>query len=538
MINESNEILEQLFKCKIDSNIYSITLQLISKQINILITVVSELSKDYQEYTNNYTLSHFQEINNYFKIFNSIKDIYKDLIKHIQRKNFIIIKNEEGILSFVIKIKINDKSKKIKLSLTQRNTKNINIKDYNRYLNSELKTLRNRLVTLEESQGLQSYRHNNYGLNGNIYRNNILHHSMENMISKMNQLENEYNDKTQKIKLLEQKLNDYQNNPNKHKKYLYNKNPIYEQFINKKKASIPNGINNNSNKYNNSINLARSFYSKPNNYSVYSDNFAITNKNRRNNFKNNIRIYNSVEKARKNNKIKLYDDKNHNNNHHKLRQNQSFDRNMASIKYVEYNNIHIVKRENILNLNSRIIFTNKEVQLLIKRISQGEARNKVKLKLIYRASKDGDCEEILKYKCENVFKKLTLFYSVEGSRFGVYTEHYIEKHFSNRYKICEVPGSSFIISLNNLVYYNVMAKKCSLYEKNSNNLCFGFCSRTNNNQTNWLIYTSRNNFLGKKYLFGNKNDVYLNMDYKKIVGNIPYYHIKDVEIFEVIMNKM
>ena len=83
-----------------------------------------------------------------------------------------------------------------------------------------------------------------------------------------------------------------------------------------------------------------------------------------------------------------------------------------------------------------------------------------------------------------------------------------------------------------------MAKKCSLYEKNSNNLCFGFCSRTNNNQTNWLIYTSRNNFLGKKYLFGNKNDVYLNLDFKKIVGNIPYYHIKDVEIFEVTMNKM
>ena len=69
-------------------------------------------------------------------------------------------------------------------------------------------------------------------------------------------------------------------------------------------------------------------------------------------------------------------------------------------------------------------------------------------------------------------------------------------------------------------------------------LCFGFCSQINNNKTNYLIYTSRNNFLGKTYLFGNKNDVYLNLDYKKIVGNNPAYQIKDVEIFEVIVNNI
>lgn len=209
--------------------------------------------------------------------------------------------------------------------------------------------------------------------------------------------------------------------------------------------------------------------------------------------------------------------------------------NMSSIKYGQYNNnIPIVKREKILNLNSRIIFTNKEVNLLIKRLCKDRDIKKVKIKLLYRASKDGDCEEILKNKCNDKLKRLTFFYTIEGARFGVYTEKFIRRSLKCGYHINEMPGTSFIISLNNLVYYNVMAKKVSLYEKNDNDLCFGFCSKINNNKTNWLIYTSRNNFIGKQFLFGNRNDVYLNLDYRKIIGDDPSYRIKDVEIFEVI----
>ena len=83
-----------------------------------------------------------------------------------------------------------------------------------------------------------------------------------------------------------------------------------------------------------------------------------------------------------------------------------------------------------------------------------------------------------------------------------------------------------------------MAKKTSLNHKIDNMLCFGFCSRINNNETNFLIYTSRNNFLGRRYLFGDKNDVYLNLNYKKIVGNDRSYKIKDVEIFEVVVESL
>jgi hypothetical protein len=213
--------------------------------------------------------------------------------------------------------------------------------------------------------------------------------------------------------------------------------------------------------------------------------------------------------------------------------------NSSSIKMGEYyNNIPIVRRENILNLNSRIIFTNKEVGLLTKRISLGNKNKKVSLHLLYSASIDGDTEPILKLNTHNKLKTLTLFYTHEGARFGVYTEKEGIKTILQGYELYEVPGTSFIISLNNLIYYNVKAKQTSLYDKSDNMLCFGFCSRINNNETNWLIYTSRNYFIGKKYLFGDKNDVYLNLDYKKIVGNNPSYHIKDVEIFDVVVETL
>ena len=251
-----------------------------------------------------------------------------------------------------------------------------------------------------------------------------------------------------------------------------------------------------------------------------------------------INSFNFTTKPKRNNSSTKQESKEKSKNQNEQIYNRR-KQNSSSVKmghYYDY--IPIVRRENILNLNSRIIFTNKEVQLLTKRISLGNKNKKVSLNLLYRASIDGDTEPILKLNTHNKLKTLTLFYTYEGARFGVYTEKEGVKSIFQGYELYEVPGTSFIISLNNLIYYNVKPKETSLYDKSDNILCFGFCSRINNNETNWLIYTSRNYFIGKKYLFGDKNDVYLNLDYKKIVGNNPSYHIKDVEIFDVMVETL
>ena len=522
MINEENE----KFKYKIDSKYFLIKIYIAKDIINIIVTVTSENNLYDTEYINNYTLSHLQEINNYFKIFNNIKDIYYDLLRIIKRKDFTSIENEDETLSFILKIKINNNIRNIKLTLTQ-NKKYDKNKDNKINENNmqdiyyELNVLNNRLNSLEESKHLLT-NSNKYNIKQSISYPNERYNQMEEMMSKMHKLENEVNNKTIKINMLQEKLDLIRKK---------NNNNIYSKYINKSK--ILNNIDNNIND-NNNINYNNGIY----NYSVYSDNFKI-NKNRKNNLKS-IRPYNSMDKNRHIENINIFrNNNNHNNYKYRLSSDLKYNNkkklNMSYIKYDEYNNnIPIVKRENILNLNSRIFFTNKEVQLLIKKMTKDNNIKNVSLKLLYRASKDGDCEEILKTKCNNQLNKLTLFYTMEGARFGVYTEKNIKKSFSKGYVLYEIPGTSFIISLNNLIYYNVMAKKTSLYKESDNNLCFGWCSKINNNKTNWLIYTSRNNFLGKKFLFGNKNDVYLNLDYKKIVGDNPSYTIKDIEIFAVI----
>ena len=156
MINTSDGY-EQVFTCKIFSSLYYIKLNIANKLINIIV-VKSKKGKSDTEFINYYTLSHLQEINSYFKIYNSIKDIYKDLLKMIKNKNFSIVENEDKTLSLIMNVQINDKMKEIVLTLVKnKNIFNLNEKrDYNTIeaLNTELNVMKNRLNELEIKQTL------------------------------------------------------------------------------------------------------------------------------------------------------------------------------------------------------------------------------------------------------------------------------------------------------------------------------------------------------------------------------------------------
>ena len=536
---------EQVFKCKIGYYFYFIKLLLTQSLINIEITSNSAINNQDTKYINNYRLSHFHEINPYFKLFHSIKDVYKNILTLLKKKKFFIIQNADNTLSFILKIKIHDKNRKVKLSLIKYQNKSIfgpqkatneNIANFN----NELINLKNKINALEQQQYLLSYPNNYIPTNqfSNISNNEC--NQLETIISKMNQLENENNAKNKKIKMLEKELIKYEEN----KGFIYNEEEENEE--------IEDDINENNDE-NFKINLSKN--------SSNINNDGIINRN--DNFQklysiNTDFVYNRKKKGKsmdkdyyprdnsinaKFNKVKTRYERNDkinnemnpnlsmdqvNNNYTKV---QTFLPNSKAYKYL--NSIPEIKKEKIPNLNSRIIFTNKELKLILQRISEGDKEMKVELNLLYRASSDGDFEEALKSKVEGKLKTLTLFHTKEGARFGFYIEKRIKTTIKSGSKILEVPGTSFIVGLNNLIYYNVFMKKNSLYYKNDNLLCFGLCSSVNNNKTKWLVHTKRNNFIGKKYLFGDKNDVYLNLDTTKIIGNNLSYHIKDVEVFEV-----
>ena len=538
---------EQVFRCKIGYYFYFIKLLLTQRLINIEITSNSAINNQNTKYINNYRLSHFQEINPYFKLFQSIKDVYKNIITLLKKKKFFIIQNEDNTLSFILKIKIHDKNSKIKLSLIKSQNKGIlklpkaNNENYISNLNNELLNLKNKINALEQNQYLLSYPNNYIPTNQFSNISNNEYNQLETIISKMNQLENENNAKNKRIKMLEKEINKYE------------ENKVYINEDEEENEEIDDNINENDDeKFN--MNLSKNSSNNINNkgkinhhnsfqklYSINTD--FVHHKNKKGNSmdKNYYPRDNTINS--KFNKIKTIYERNNkinneinpnlsmdqvNNNYNKV---QTFIPNSKAYKYL--NSIPTIKKEKILNLNSKIIFTNKEYKLILQRISEGDKEMKVELNLLYRASSDGDFEEAFRNNVENKLKTLTLFHTEEGARFGFYIEKRKKTTIKSGTKILEVPGTSFIIGLNNLIYYNVFMKKNSLYYKSDNLLCFGYCSNVNNNKTRWLVYTKRNNFIGKKYLFGDKNDVYLNLDTNKIIGNNLSYHIKDVEVFEV-----
>ena len=532
------------FKCKIGYNFYFIKILLIQKHVNIEIDSVSSINKKKVKYINDYSLSHFHEINPYFKMFTSIKEIYKNIIKIIKNKKFCIIQNQDNTLTFILKIQIHDKVRKIKLALSKcknsgiYNPTNIYNENYTDTLNYEILNLRNKIDTLEQNQYLLTYSNNYLQTNKFSVAPNNEYSQLETIISKMNQLENENNDKNKRIEILEKQLNAYEKNNNIDEE----EEEESDDLDNDKK------INNNKNEINN-INK-NSFKNKKKKIRRYNSFDKANSINSNFNHKNeNLEESNNYIPNRdksmdiKINKIKTLFPR-HNKNNEKLKSNLSINQlpnncpkiktYIPSIKLEKFiNSIPPAKRDKNLKVNSKIIFTNKEVNFITQRISEGEYNIKVQLILIYRATSDGDFENAVKMKCENKLITLTLFQTMEGARFGFYIERRKKTTLKSGTKILEIPGSSFLVGLNDLVIYNVSYRQNSLFYKNDNLLCFGYCSSINTNKTKWLVNTPRNNFLGKKCLFGDKNDIYFNLKTTKIIGNNLAYHIKEVEVFEV-----
>ena len=126
-----------------------------------------------------------------------------------------------------------------------------------------------------------------------------------------------------------------------------------------------------------------------------------------------------------------------------------------------------------------------------------------------------------------------LFLTHEGARFGVYIEkEKVTSFFKKEVSYKEIPGKSFLFSLNSLKIYNIQEGETST-DNRTEKLCFGRTYYYNQNKSNWLIYIPRNEFLGRDLIFGDKESYYEGVKINEIIGNSSTYHLKDVEIFKV-----
>ena len=199
------------------------------------------------------------------------------------------------------------------------------------------------------------------------------------------------------------------------------------------------------------------------------------------------------------------------------------------------NGLPMVEREDLKNyVNSRIFFTREELQLIKNKVIENRNHSHAYFDLLYRASIDGDYEEKIISFCEGIYPQIILFYTEEGARFGVYIEKEKNTNFFGKVTYKEIPGTSFLFSLNCLKIYDVLEGKKAT-DDSERQLCFGQSFYYNNNESNWLICTPRIDFLNLDCKIGDRENSFGLIDTNKIVGNQEIYHLKDVEIFKVIV---
>ena len=201
----------------------------------------------------------------------------------------------------------------------------------------------------------------------------------------------------------------------------------------------------------------------------------------------------------------------------------------------EMTGLPMPERENLKNfVNSRIFFTKNELQMVKNKITKGVKNKHAYFETLYRASIDKDYENSINLNCEGIYPQLILFYCKEGQRFGIYIEK--EKHtgFFGHISYREVPGTSFLISLNSLKIYDILEGKKAT-EDREEKLCFGRSFLFNENGSNWLIFTPRNEFLNTKCMLGDKENSFGKININEIVGKKNEYTLRDVEIFKVIV---
>ena len=584
-MDEQNKKINFRYRCKINEVNYDIQLfNLEQVKIKIMINTKNSYSDEYVEYSNIYTLIQFQEITNYYILFQSIEEIFDDIARTIQEKNFSI-KHNGNTITLKIKVLINKKSRdidfildktktidlssqkdfaynntlstknsdfyKYKNNYLEKSRRNVAISDLNE-LNTLLSDFKDRIAVLEQTQNTQIIKKEEYptdkyitnlmtSANSNFYNpNDKLILGLENIQLRLEKLENENKNKDRIIKKLEQKLRYYESLENQ-EGYDNNDNNI--ENINNIN-NIQNIINTSNNKHRikkgitytpNRLRKTKTDY--PNNSKLKSSNsFIINNNDEASLHSRQTEKYNEKYSDQQTNSYAYNND---------LKTNSSIFSNNSNrdinfqryIRYKEKLHIPIVQREDIKKfVNSRIIFTKNELRLLKTKFTQGDRHLHAFFDLLYRASKDGDYEDIVKSMTKNKEKTLTLFYTYEGARFGVYMCGKPGNSFIKGKIIKEIPGTSFMVSLNNLKFFDILPNKTSK-EGEENSLCFGRTFYLNSNGSNWIINTPRNAFLKKKCIIGNRGTDYIDLDTELLVGVRDEYHLKDVEIFEVCLEK-
>ena len=531
---------------------YSLKLSIIEGKLQIYIKSSKSFSDDIIEYSNTYSFRQLQIVNKYFSNFNDINEVCYDLDKLLKLK--VIIEDDEKDKTLILKIPTS----------TDKSSGDIIFK--------LMKTKKVKKVKHSSREKLKSG--NNDIINKKLYETNIPGNDNSNLLlgnindltERVRKLEKKEMEKDRTINKLKEEMSNYQEKLNSSYNY-----PIYSPLAKKPEININLADDKNNNI--SQIIKIRNEDDDDDDIDINFENDTIKDKKNKKKKKNSNEIKNKSDsdneddssdsdiKKKKKKKKKKSDsfldeskkdisngkedsDEDKSNNILLKSGNKNF--NINNINNINNNQpqnettisgFPIKKRDIDLKdyINSRIFFTKREMQTIKKQITKGQRNLHAYFDLLYRASIDGPEESKIDSFCKGKYPQLILFFTQEGARFGVYVEKEKAKSIFKKEEIYkEIPGTSFLFSLNTLRTFPILPKELGT-DNRPEKLCFGRTYYYNNNESNWLIYIPNNNFLNVDLKFGDKESSYQNATYSDIVGNSYNYHLKDVEIFQVML---
>ena len=180
--------------------------------------------------------------------------------------------------------------------------------------------------------------------------------------------------------------------------------------------------------------------------------------------------------------------------------------------------------------NTKILNHIKEFNFLIKKINTNvsyTSKQFYNMKLIYRASEDGDTAEIFHQKCDKIAPILILIKTVQHRRFGGFTQAFFE---STEELEGKQDGSAFIFSLDKLKSYDVQEGQNPICTCKKNGPIFYGNECCN-------IYLS-DNFFKKKGNVARKGDRFnTNEDYEINYGK-PRFLTREIEAYQIYLTRL
>ena len=180
--------------------------------------------------------------------------------------------------------------------------------------------------------------------------------------------------------------------------------------------------------------------------------------------------------------------------------------------------------------NSKILNHLKELTFLIKKINRNisyTSKQFYNMKLIYRATDDGDTADMFHKKCDNLSPLLILIKTTQHRRFGGFTQATFESPNEPKGKL---DGSAFIFSLDKLKSYDVHEGQNAIYCHKEKGPIF-------NGNESCNIYLS-DKFLITKGNVARKGDRYnTNEDFELNYGK-PKFHTQEIEIYHIFLTKL